>query len=148
MRNLFYILLAAAVLIPSRGHTATESKSLSLSFYIVSDGKIAGGRYMDTPDFPKLGYIASKPDLVITQLMAVTPLSERNAIEVTILPEDAQKLTSLTEQNIGKKVLLMLRDVPLMAPRVNSPISTTFELTIGDDSKRKKIEEELKKLVR
>jgi hypothetical protein len=134
----------------------------------VSEEKIDGGRFIDTLDFPKLGYIAAKPDLIITQLVAVsesvahssmakvdkngkliglTPLPDIPALDVTILAEDAQKLTALTEQNIGKKVLLMLGDVPLMAPSINSPISSQFELTIKDDTKRKKVEDGLKKLV-
>ena len=102
---------------------------------------------MDTPDYPKLGYIAAKPDLIITQLVAVTTAAKSSALEVTILPEDAQKLTALTEHNIGKKVLLMLGDMPLMAPNINSPISSPFDLTIKDDTERKKIEDGLKKLV-
>ena len=102
---------------------------------------------MDTPDYPKLGYIAAKPDLIITQLVAVTPAANGSALEVTISPEDAQKLTALTEHNIGKQVLLMLGDVPLMASNINSPISSPFELTIKDDTKRKKVEAGLKKLV-
>jgi len=43
-----------------------------LSFYIVSEEKIEGGRYVDTPDFPKVGYIAAKADLIIVRLAAVT----------------------------------------------------------------------------
>ena len=168
MRRLFYFFLAATALIASRGYSATDTKSVALSFYLVSEEKIDGGRFIDTLDFPKLGYIAAKPDLIITQLVAVsesvahssmgkidkngklietTPLPDSPALDVTILAEDAQKLTALTEHNIGKKVLLMLGDVPLMAPRINSPISSQFQLTIKDDTERKKVEDGLKKLV-
>jgi preprotein translocase subunit SecD len=166
MHKLFYILLAAAALITSRSHAATESGSLSLSFYLVSEKKIDGGRFINTPDCPKLGYIAAKPDLIITRLVAVnetvshefiidvdkngkqtkTPV-DRLALEITILPEDAQKLETLTRQNIGKRLLVMLGDETLVAPNINSPISTPFVITIQDKSKRMKIENGLKKLV-
>jgi hypothetical protein len=169
MRKLFYILLATAVLIISHGYSATETKNTFLSFYVVSDEKIDGGRFIDTLDFPKLGYIAIKPDLVITQLVAVsetvshsnmgkigkdgklteTPLPDSLALEVIILPEDTQKFKALTEHNIGKRMLLMLGDAPLIAPVVQGPISTqSFQMTIGEHSNRKMIEDGLKKLVR
>jgi hypothetical protein len=168
MRNSFYILLATVALFASRGYSATETKSTALAFYVVSEEKIDGGRFIDTLDFPKLGYIAAKPDLVITQLVAVSetvshssmmergkdgkwvekPLPDRPALDVQILPEDSQKFEALTKQNIGKQVLLMVGDTPLTAPRVQSPISTrSFQLTIGEHSNQKVIEDALKKLV-
>jgi preprotein translocase subunit SecD len=168
MRNSFYILLASVSLLASRGYSATDTKSGALTFYVVSEKKIDGGRFIDTPDFPKLGYIAAKPDLVITQLVAVsetvahssmgkigkdgklteTPLPDQPALIVRILPADAQKFESLTEQSIGKRVLLMVGDTPLIAPVVHSPISTqSFQITIGERSDQKVIEDALKKLV-
>src|SRR5438477_9348318 len=37
---------------------STDTASVPLSIYVVSAAKIEGGKYFDTPDFPKLGYIA------------------------------------------------------------------------------------------
>jgi preprotein translocase subunit SecD len=166
MRNLFHTLLAAAALFATRGYSATDTNSATLTFYVVSEVKIDGGRFIDTVDFPKLGYIATKPDLVITQLMAVTEtvayasmgtfdkdgkLTEtpfdQPALDIQILPADAQKFESLTERAIGKRVVFMLGDMPLLAPQVMLPISTqTFQLT-GERSGLKVIEDALKKLV-
>jgi hypothetical protein len=168
MHKLFYVLSVAIVLLVSRGFSSTNTVGTSLSFYVVTDEKVDGGRFIDTPDFPKLGYIATKPDLVITQLVAVsetvssagminsgkggkqieTPLPDVPTLNIQILPEDAQKFETLTKDSIGKRVLLMLGDVPLIAPRVNEPISKqSFTLTMGNNRNHKMIEDELKKLV-
>ncbi|MGD0087819.1 MAG: hypothetical protein ABSC24_11910 [Verrucomicrobiota bacterium] len=168
MRPLFYILFAASVLLTSCRQSSSDATRVPLSFYVVSEQKIDGGRFIDTPNLPKLGYISATPDLVITRFVAVnetvahsgmvnvdkdgkrtvTPLPDQPALDVMILPEDAQKFEALTEHNIGKQVLLMLGDAPLMAPRVNSPISTqSFQLTIGKGGDQKAIEDELKMLV-
>lgn len=54
----------------------------------------------------------------------------------------------MTKQNIGKQVLLMVGDMPLIAPRINSPVSTrSFQITIGKHGNEKVIEHALKKLV-
>jgi hypothetical protein len=167
MRNLFFILLAAVALLANRGYSANGTKSATLAFYVVSENKIDGGRFIDTLDFPKLGYIAAKPDLVIAQLVAVSeteaysninigkdgklevpPLRDQPALDVQILPADAHKFESLTEQSIGKRVLLMLGDTPLIAPRMQCPIATqSFEITFGKHGNQKAIEDALKKLV-
>ena len=168
MRTLFHGLLAAAALFANLGYSATDTKSKTLSFYLVSEEKIDGGRFIDTPDFPKLGYIAPMPDLVITQLVAVnktvthastgkigtdgkltqTPLPDRPALMVQILPADGQKFESLTERSIGKRLLLMLGDMPLTAPFVRARISSqSFQITIGEHSNRKTIEDALKELI-
>ena len=168
MRKLFFILWVTAVLLPSRGHSATDATNDSLSFYIVSAEKIDGGRYIDTLDFPKVGYIAAKPDLVIVRLVAVsetvthssivnidkdgkqteTPLPDRPALDVKILPEDAQKFEALTKRAVGERVLLMLGDTPILAPTIHMPISTqSLHLTFAEHGNQKMIEDELKKLV-
>lgn len=168
MRSFFYILLAMIVLHASRGYSATDAKNAILAFYIVSDEKLDGGQFIDTLDFPKLGYIAAKPNFIITQLVAVSevvthssmskigkdgkitagPLTDDFALKVQILPADAQKFEVLTENSIGKRLLMMLGDKPLSAPRVLTPISTqSFQLTTIDRGKQKVIEDGLNKLV-
>lgn len=168
MRELFQILLAAAVLVASRGYSATVHETGALSFYIVSNENVEGGRFIDTPDLPKLGYIAANPDLVITRLAAVhksiarsgmsttdkngkvttVPSPDQPAVVILLLPKDVQKIEALTSQNIGKRVLMMLGDKPLIAPTVLSPISTpAVQIVMGEHANRKEIEDGLKKLV-
>ncbi len=62
---------------------------------------------------------------------------------------DAGKFAALTEQALGRQVLVMLGDSPLIAARVMSPISTgRLFMTFSENADTKKIEHALKKLVR
>jgi preprotein translocase subunit SecD len=149
--------------------SSPDATSTPLSFYVVSEEKIEAGQFIDAPDFPKLGYISAKPDLVIARLDAVgsdvsrrqdimvdkdgketvMPLQTKPALILRMQSEDAKKFTALTEQAIGKRVLIMLGEMPLMAPTVRAPIQTpSFVLTLGDKTDHKKIEAELQRLVR
>ena len=169
MRTIISILCLTAVLLFGCRPVSPNATSTPLSFYVVSEEKVEGGRFIDTPDFPKLGYIAATPDLVIARLEAVAPdVSRRQDVMVdkdgkeTVMPlqtkpaliirmraDDAKKFTTLTEQAVGKRVLIMLGETPLIAPMVLSPIPTqSLILTLGDKTNNKKIEDELKRLVK
>jgi preprotein translocase subunit SecD len=173
MRALVSFLSTAVIFLLGCGHhwsdTDTTGSSVPLSFYVVSDDKIEGGQFIDTPDFPKLGYIASAADLVVTRLEAVVPdvsrqqdvmvdkdgketvmpLQTRPALIIRMRSEDAKKFSTLTKQAVGTRLLLMLGSTPLIAPMVQAPISTTsLTLTLGDNTDGKKVEDELQKLVR
>lgn len=141
----------------------------TLQLFVVSEPKILGGRFIDTPASPRLGYIATQSDLVITQLQSVvtniarsrgtliskdgkeTTFEERQqpGIIITMWPEDARRFTEITAKNVGKKVLLMLGDKPLLAPRLVSPIETpSLQLTLGKEKDSTLVERELTRLVR
>jgi len=100
-----------------------------LSIYIVSQEKIENGQFIDTPDFPKLGYIGPKPDLTITRLadanFPVITESGRSlpGVIITLRTEDAEKFAALTERAVGKKTLLMLGGMPLVAPMLTYPMN-------------------------
>lgn len=168
MRALVYIVPVATALLAGCGSSSNVTIT-PLSFYVVSEGKIEGGRFIDTPDFPKLGYIAAAPDLVITQLKSVVrdisgeqsvmvdkdgkrtvePLRERAALHIRMHAAEAQKFTTLTGQVVGKRLLVMLGDSPLIAPRVMSPISTeSLFMTFGENADMNRIEHALKTLIR
>lgn len=77
MRKFIYLLLAIAPIVFACRVAHSEDTNCTLAFYVVSDVKIEGGRLIDTPDMPKLGYIAGKPDLTVTNLQAVFPDENR-----------------------------------------------------------------------
>ena len=144
----------AVVLLAGCRRESSNRASVPLSFYVVSDQKIEGGRFIDTPDFPKLGYIAGTPDLVVTRLESVAldvspPFSEtRPAVSIAMCSQDAPSFTALTERAIDKKLLLMQGDTPLIAPRVKARIpSASLMLTFGEGTDPKKAADDLKKLV-
>jgi preprotein translocase subunit SecD len=79
----------------------------------------------------------------------VMPMQTRPALTIQMRAEDAKKFSTLTKQAVGKRVLLKLGDTPLIAPMVQAPISTpSLILTLGGKTDKKKVEDELKKLVR
>jgi hypothetical protein len=54
------------------------SRSNVLSFFAVSESPIPGGRSIDTPEFPKLGYTRAQADMVDLQVHGGT--SSRTAV--------------------------------------------------------------------
>jgi len=138
-----------------------------LSVYIVSQEKLKGGRFIDTPDFPKLGYIAPKPDLAITRLEEVNFLAiteelgtnvpahigqPRPGVIIVLRDEDARKFAALSEKASMKKTLLMLGDTPLLAPMVTSPLDAVkmqrLQFTFPAQADRTKIENDFRKLTK
>jgi preprotein translocase subunit SecD len=146
----------------------SESTNASLTFYVVSEQKIDSGRFIDVTNFPKLGYIAAKPDLVVTKLAdvfpakvadsaimddakgnhAVVPTHPTPSLTVKLTPEDAKRFTALTERALGKRLLIMLGEKPLTAPKVLFPIEApAFGIDFVSQAEMKRTEDDLKKLV-
>ena len=161
MRTLFNI-ISLATLFLLVGCQQNSAAGPTLQFYIVSEEKIDGGQFVDTTNFPKLGYIHATPDLVVTQLQSVA-ISTNNAtmidekgkfgkwnpepsVLILMQTKDAKKFSSLTKKAIGKQLLMELDNTPLIAPTVNMPIETG-SIAITSHHDQKKIENELKQLV-
>jgi preprotein translocase subunit SecD len=169
MRKLIYTLLMSVAFAVGCWTARSETTNATLTFYVVSEEKIEGGRFIDTPDLPKVGYIATKPDLAVTNLEKVCPqkmadyaiMGDKNgkhtivpspsppSLAVTLQSEDAKRFTALTERSIGKQLLVMLGEKPLTAPRVMAPIEGgCFLIQFHDQANLKKTEDDLKKLIR
>ncbi len=114
----------------------------SLKFYIVSSEPVDGGRFIDTKQLPKVGYVAATPSLLVSKLRKVT-LAERSAVGavnsnvwsfiIFLLPEDAAGLGSLTATNVGEQMLISIGDEPVVAARIASPLDTgNFEIECGN----------------
>ena len=164
MRKLLNI-ISLATLFLLVGFQQKSAASPALQFYIVSEEKIDGGQFIDTPDLPKLGYISSVPVLTITNLESVDLGSPKpqimldenrkvvssnsvSSLNISLNSDDAKKFSAITEQAIGKQLLMMLDNSPLIAPRINGPISTKqIQLTLGDQTKLQKVQDKLKELV-
>jgi hypothetical protein len=106
-----------------------------LRVFVVSDEPIADGRQIDTPQFPKLGFISGTPNLAIKRLKKVS--LEENAVPqadnetstnwhfgVSLIPDDVAGLASLTASNVGKRVLITVGDLPVIAPVIRAPLET------------------------
>lgn len=148
---------------------AASPNKVPLAFYVVSAKKMDAGKYVDTPAFPKLGYVPEVPALELRSLEAVVSVAHEGAraiadgsgrnvvpmasnehiLDIRMTPDDAKRLGVITEQAVGKRILLMLGDEPLLVARIMSSISTQnlrlhFVKEQGDD----RIEEALGALVK
>lgn len=142
MRTLISILWFSTILLFGCSDSPSTPIKVPLAFYIVSAERIEGGRFIDTSDFPKLGYIPAVPALELTKLEAVIPdvsqvqrgvpdqsgtkavptMTNDQTFHIRMTIDDAKRFGVVTEQAVGKKMLLMLGDTPLMAVRVMTPI--------------------------
>ena len=168
MRKLTSILPALALLVIGCWRAQRESTSEPLTFFIVSEQKFDGGRLIDTTNFPQLGYIAAKPDLMVTNLadvfpakvadfaivgdgkgkQTIVPTQPPPSLTVKLSAEDAKRFKALTEGALGKRILLMLGEKPLTAPKVLFPIETPeFAIDFVSHAELQKTERVLKKLV-
>jgi hypothetical protein len=167
-RKLISFFIAAAMAIGCWS-AKSESTNESLTFFIVSEQKVDGGRFVNTTNFPHVGYIAAKPDMTVTNLAnvfrskgaehsvvsdgkgkhTVIPKKPRLTLTVKLTAEDAKRFTALTESALGQKLLIMFSEAPLYAPRVMAPIQTPyFAIDFASDAELERIEKTLKKLVR
>jgi hypothetical protein len=147
-KHIFNLILSLAFLAGSKQLVAADSKVVALSIYIVSETKIEGGRYINTPECPKAGFIPATPAMVVEKLESVEQSHSNKALMIKMFSADAKKFETLTEKNVGKKALITLGDTPITAPTIIAPISTPgFMLTYGKLDK-KKFEEDLRKLVK
>ena len=155
MRTL-YILLTVFV---ARAVTFCAETN-TLGFFVVSETPIAHGTYIDTPEFPKLGYVSNAPSFFLTRLqevstndVTVVSIMDRKVVSTNTSPAvvirmfqtDGERFAEFTRQNIDRKVLLMSRDRPLLAPMVRAPIETG---SIQLPSLPKSVVEDIQKLVR
>jgi preprotein translocase subunit SecD len=150
-----------------------ETTNAPLTFYVLSEEKVDGSRFIDTAAIPRAGYIAAKPDLTVTSLRDVYPLESagvsimtdtngnhtivsntpRPSLTIVLSPRDAKRFAALTQRVVGKRLLVMLGDKPLTAPVVRTPIEggtmmIEFGSEFGGQAEAKKVEDDLKKLIR
>ena len=105
-----------------------------LCFFVISEAPIKGGRFIDTAEFPKLGYISNAPNYVLMRLQEVwtndlTSVSHFQgtvttnmypAVSLKMLPSDAEGFAELTRQNINRRVLATLGGTLLVAPTIRA----------------------------
>jgi hypothetical protein len=168
------IILALASLSAVCANAPAETTNASLTFYLVSKQRIEGRQLFNRFPFPELGYISSKPDLVVERLKEVSSLPEssrpgwaenRNdgtrkkaTIVVaerfffTLRNEDAARLRKLAE-NAGRQnqpVLVLFGDKAINLLRTEDiPARAQFEV-IGNwgRERAKEIADALKDLIR
>ena len=107
-----------------------------LNVYIAAKDAGPGLREANIAAFPKLGYVAEKPDLIISKLKGVNygpskalpggpkaekPPEDRTTIVLQLTKNDADALNKLTSTHIGDRLLVLMNDDPLFAPEIRTP---------------------------
>jgi hypothetical protein len=124
--------------------TKTNKGSSALQLFVVEDGPSPGARLIDTARFPKLGYVAAKPAMVISTVKSVTAEEPSHTalpgaqgrvwtFSIYLTEADGARLKALTEENLGKKVAMVLDEEVVCAPKVLAPITTGSFLIRTDD---------------
>lgn len=158
MRNFLIILLFA---LPALAGRCVDAPEDTIRFYVVSDKFVTGGRYVDTPECPKVGYISSTPNLSVTRLQSVSTNASHSVyldhmqdvvstdVVIEMFQSDAKLFAELTRQNIGNRVLISLGNRPLIAPIIQMPIkSGEIQISLGAGRDVQGIAAQLKKFVR
>ena len=155
------ILLLVAVL--SAALVAHAGDQPQLRLYIVSQEAREGLCSADFAAFPKLGYIAEKPDLTISQLEGVSfgfstgpragptekPKEDRRSLVLRLTTKDAEALKQLTTAHLGARLLMLLNDDPLFAPLLRTPSAgESVYITPPPGSDTAKLKAKLETLVR
>jgi len=130
----------------------------SISFYEVNDEPVAGGRYVDTRNLPKTGYIRNAADFVVTEVLSVERGQQihgtgsndsREVLTVTLTEADAKHFAKLTERLMGKRLLISVGNQPIIAPIVQAPIETgSFILDVQAPEETERLFDQLRKLAR
>ncbi|HVV00385.1 MAG TPA: hypothetical protein VHH88_03420 [Verrucomicrobiae bacterium] len=126
-----------------------------LCFYLVSESNGAGMTYYDSPDFPRVGYIHAKPDLVLQHLESVKALpmkrpagTSAGMIEITLTAQGKQAVAELTRTNVHKQILIIINDILLGAPYVLSPITSgEIGMTFPTNARQRMAERMLRQMV-
>jgi hypothetical protein len=114
-----------------------------LDIFLLADTSQQDYRLIDTPTYPKLGYVAPRPDLVISHLrdvsIGVAPDSitgvqpqgtaaqsraSKSSLEIRLAAGDAEALETFSAAHVGKRIVFMLGDKPLFAPLLRTPLSS------------------------
>jgi len=121
-----------------------ESKPPAMRLLIVNTNASEGAQFIDTPQLPKVGYVAAIPNLIVTNLDELT-LEEQHhtdsegktrtnwAFAVALSREDGKRLATLTSTNINKRLLVSVGDKPIVAPMIMETLETgRFQISCNE----------------
>lgn len=110
---------------PKSEQLGKDNQLVAVSLWLLTTNMIDGGRYINTEKLPKLGYIPKEPSLTITRLKSLEDVSDiEPTLRLTLVDDDAVTLQKITSENIGRKLLVMVGEHPLIAPQINTVISS------------------------
>jgi hypothetical protein len=105
---------------------AFEADHPVIMLSVVSQNQTNGWIYVNDPMFPNLGYIKRSPDLSVYSGQYVVYDSTENSshtIEFILSQEDGGKLHTLTSENVGNQMALLVDTQVIAAPYVQGSIA-------------------------
>ena len=178
MKSLLALCFSFALLAPALAQRARDRQrepeivaappGVMIDFYPVSDTRIKGGRYISTPELPRLGYIAAVPALQVERLRSVNRIRARRqtaieaadgkrrvaetpvpAIQMTLLPNDARAFEKLMRQHVGQRIYIEAEGTPIYAPLVREALpATTLTFNLADDAQAEEVFAKLRRFVK
>lgn len=110
-----------------------------INLYLVSETNIPDGKMIQMQNPQGQGYISGRPSITITAINGLDidedVYAENHdtvtnwAFTLVLTEPDSDQFSKLTEQNVGKRVVIAVGDKPLFAPIIGSHI-TSGRLTI------------------
>jgi len=117
----------------------------ALKFFVVSDSRSPGARFVDTPQLPRLGYIGAIPNLSAQKLneLAIEEQVHTDsegrmrtnwAFVISLIQEDGARLAALTSTNINNRLLITVGDRPTVAPKILEPVQNgRFQISCDEN---------------
>lgn len=96
-----------------------------IGMFVVSAVQVADSEPIDTKEFPHLGYVHKKSDLLISNLQNtfVQQISESNwTFTIQLTSNDASRFEAFTEENVSKQILIKICGEAVSASVVVAPI--------------------------
>lgn len=152
MKTYTFALLVLA-LVSALTAAPSNSSSLPLSLFVVSQGPLEGSVKLSVPEHALQGYIKEDADLVITKIEAVSrrrtkDTPARPELVIALRPDDAARFSALLERTAGHRLLIRLGSKTLAAPFVRSAFkASSFQVVLGLEDEAKEVHAALKQLI-
>jgi hypothetical protein len=113
---------------PSTEHAFFKSDKETFKWFVESDGLKNTLEALDSKGSTDASDLKIPPDLVFEAKVIIgndTSQSSTNKMMLlTISDKDVSKMKSLSENNLGKRILVVCRNVVIAAPVINEPIAS------------------------
>jgi hypothetical protein len=143
-----------------RENNSNGSRLPVLKLFILSTNTPTGGRFINTKEFPNLGYIPSLPIIAINKVMDLsleeaiisdsgTQSHKRWIFYIHLTSTDAPLFQAVTTDNFGRLMLVTIDDKPLFPVFISDPIGTgILRIEITNEATMEMAKEQLAKMVR
>lgn len=132
------LLLLIFLVMQSLPGIAQTLPPVAVEFFVVSETPVPGGKFIDTPKLPRVGYFSADPSLRITRLLGLSRgksssylMGADHKFKTSVTPslilsfteDDATKIAELTAKSVGMRILIQIAGSPILAPTLAAPIT-------------------------